>query len=102
MTDTKMMKAVNDEMLTIVVGGNDGDSKYEHDNDLYLYNIGDIVEVYLTGYHITTRRAKIIDISTESKFTSWKDWSIINAPYYMVLYENNKYEWVFADSIERK
>ena len=101
MTNT-MMKIMNDEALTFVTGGDNGDARYEHDNGIQLYHVGESVEVYFSGYHITTVNATVIEVSTTRMIKSWNDWNEIEVPYYLVKYAGGKTEWVTANGIERR
>ena len=60
---TGTIKMINDEMLTMVNGGDNGDAEkdcsYEHPK----YQIGDCVNVYLTGLHFLCKTGKVIDKS---------------------------------------
>ena len=64
-TSTKI-SAINDEMLRNITGGNHADCCREYQAGAPMYNVGDIVEVYTTIFHVTTNRAKIIGIEKKS------------------------------------
>ena len=99
MTYTKMAKAVNDEALYSVTGGNYGDKKTELDNDIALYNVGDTVEVFTTSWHIWTKRGVIIFAERRRIDTTFVHGSFT---LYTVKYEDGSTEQVSANDIERK
>ena len=98
----KSMMAMDDEALEAVTGGDYGDSNYEYENGVRLYNIGDTVEVYFTPFHSSTTRATIEAITTTKIKIAWYDWRNIKVPFYQAVFDNGCYEWVTADDIERK
>ncbi|MDO4467267.1 MAG: hypothetical protein Q4C49_09745 [Bacillota bacterium] len=56
------MKQMNEETLVNVAGGDYFDHEEELKTGKPLYQIGEQVEVYNTGWHITTTRGIVIDI----------------------------------------
>ena len=66
MKNTMTMKAMNDEALTLVTGGDLLDSYHEYQAGTPMYKVGDIVEVYSTSFHCTTNRAKIIAVEQKT------------------------------------
>ena len=87
------IKAVNDERLTFVTGGDNGDAQKEMAGNYCMYKIGDSVEVYkFTDFHVWTNHAVIIDIF-DSK-------SNIIPRAYLVRYDDNSTRWVSANEIE--
>ena len=102
MEENKMMntKAMNDEMLTKVTGGNWGDTFTEYTNGTQLYKTGDTVEVYNTVFHVTTKRAVVMGVTTEYRIVGGV--TLSHVPVYYVRYADNSHEFVLAESIERK
>ena len=98
----KNMKAMTDEALELVTGGDYGDSNYEYENNIQLYNVGDSVQVYRTGFHITTVSATVIGVTKEEMSAHWYSTDTITAPQYEVQYADGTTEAVSADFIERK
>ena len=96
MTNTMMM---NDEALTFVAGGDNGDKDFEAQNKIQLYDIGDTVEVYSNFLHIFTNRGRIINTK---RVTVQKLFGTQTYCEYLVKYEDSGLEWVTADDIERK
>ena len=84
-------KAMNNEMLTKVTGGDNGDVSYERKNGIALYKVGDQVEVYRTDLHITTRRAVVEAVREYDGYIT----------YYVVFLDSNKFKWVTANGIQR-
>ena len=98
-----MTRTINDELLTKVTGGDWGDSNYEHDNGIQLYNVGDYVEVYTDHFHLFTMNAKVQNVSSKKVITNWHNWNEIEVPFYKVRFTGgDRTEWISSDWIERK
>jgi len=93
---------LNDSQLDKVTGGDFGDSDKEYadtpEGVVFLYNIGDHVEVYTTGFHVTTTGGTIIDRRVGST-TSGCETKYQGE--YLVRFDNGKESWHIADYIER-
>ena len=55
----------NDEMLRNVAGGDNGDTTYEIEHNVKLYKLDDRVEVYDNGFHTTTEKGTVVEVSCE-------------------------------------
>ena len=53
-------KAMDDEALSLIAGGDWGDTNWEINHDCNLYKPGDIVEVYTNNFHLFTKSATVI------------------------------------------
>ena len=85
------MKPMSDASLAGIYGGNYGDSLQEERTMHAMYWIGDVVEVYNSFFHWTTRRATIIYLHFNG----------IGEPYsYQVQFEDGSTKWVEASDIE--
>ena len=101
MMNTKIMKAVNDETLYSVTGGDFGDSKYEYENKTCLYKVGDVVEVYVNSLHISTERGTIVSIGKDKCHISMWSFDLYEVPYYTVKLDKGITRCVPANAIER-
>ena len=98
-TETK--KAVNDELLTSVTGGDYGDCDTERRKLFsHMYNEGEYVEVYGTMLHWHTRRALVLKV--KYSFEGDEDNRIVTPVYYVVYDDDGCHDYVRADDIERK
>ena len=88
-----MIKAMNDEALVRISGGDNGDSEIEKRLGTRLYKVGDVVEVYTNWLHIFTTRAIIDAVGLDEK----------GYVCYHVIYFDNKgtIDLVSADKIQR-
>ena len=85
------MKAMNDEALTLVTGGDEGDLEYEIASGKALYKVGDHVEVYKTPMHwFLTWGGTITKVKVEDK-----------CPWYFIELDNGMYGWYYSDDIQR-
>ena len=97
-----VLKTIDDEALVNVAGGDWGDSKYELENNLYLYGPGDTVEVYDNFLHITTTKAEVLTMGRRMGPVEQYIRDGFMIPFYLVQYENGSKEWVTSNVIERK
>ena len=95
------MNAINDEALSFVAGGDYGDSKYEHNNNVCLYKPGDVVEVYTSKFHVRTVRGTVIRASMTEIEIGLCYRLTIPVPCYLITTENGVTDWYIADRIER-
>ena len=108
MTNTKMIKAVNDEALEAVAGGNQGDDCREEKSRTPLHNVGETVEVFRTFLHVFTKRGTIIDkFQVDVINSACRDWKtnpdgLTMHWKYLVKLEDGSEECVTAEEIERK
>ena len=89
-----MMNAIetmNDEALTFVAGGNNGDKELELKHDAPFYMVGDSVEVFVSSLHWHTRHATVI-ISEKRSY----------GYVYIVEFDDKNVCQVTADDLERK
>ena len=93
---------MNDDMLRKVTGGDFGDSKYEHDNNVYLYKVGDTVEVYSNILHVNTKRAVILEVKKGNVPKSQWSFSTIVSPLYKCRFDDGSLAWASSNTIERK
>ena len=84
------IKAMNDEALTFVAGGNNGDKELELKYDAPFYRVGDSVEVYVSSLHWHTIHAVVI--SSEKRSYGY---------FYIVEYDDKNVSQVTADDLER-
>jgi len=90
-----------DDQLDKVSGGDSGDVYKEIADNMQdvkpLYKVGDRVEVYNTGFHVSTK-AGVIQSVTIRKTRGGSGY----IPYYTVyIYEDNETKEVISDDIER-
>ncbi|MDO4467571.1 MAG: hypothetical protein Q4C49_11310 [Bacillota bacterium] len=85
------MKQLNEEMLVNVSGGDYGDHEIEKETGKPLYQIGEQVEMYITAFHIHTKRGTIIDIR-----------KLPMSPYEYLIQIDDETYWAYAADIERK
>ena len=95
------IRMMEDRTLSFVAGGNDGDSKFEHDRGVVLYKVGDTVEVFESGWHIMTKRGTIIEVGTKNIHPSIWNTSRLDVPAYLVKFEDGHEKWVVSNDIER-
>ena len=92
------MKAMNDKALTFVTGGDKGDKDIEKNCGVKLYHVGETVEVYMSIFHIRTRRGTII---AESRVDCATEHSSSTYYKYKVEFSGGDVLWVTADDIQR-
>ena len=85
------MKAMNDDALELVTGGNNGDSNIEKATNVPFFSVGQEVEVYLMHYlHIHTKHGVILEVKREN-----------SGFLYTVIRDDNLIKDYYADDIER-
>lgn len=100
-------KFLSEDELMSVSGGNFGDTRAEYDSKTktftYMYDVGDIVEVYTSELlHLFTKRARIIERGMADRNTN----EMFYCCAYMVRYldpddDDGKTHLVYADDIQR-
>ena len=85
------VKTMNDEALTLITGGNYGDSRWEALCWIPTYSAQTVVEVYTNFMHLFTKRGTII----------YLEFVKTGKPYrYLVEFEDGSRKWVEADDIQ--
>lgn len=90
-------KELSKEELEQVSGGDCDDNEIEWsptpEGVKYLYEVGQEVEVYNTGFQVSTKRKRILDRKPYELDGGW-----VGSYKFQ---KNDEYEWLLADDIER-
>ena len=89
-------RTLADNELMTICGGSIYACEQEKETHKLYYNVGDIVEVYITGFHCHTVRCRIVD----------RKWSYGSGSYKLEIIDTDSFfaflipEWVCTEGIE--